>query len=114
MKRYHYLESRVMAPIGGTLFGIGLLFLLPMGYSARKTQSIKVVADYISTRKNGRQKMHVIFVKDRKFGVLNANFNNVVVPPKYDKLSWTTNKDMLMAEKDGESFLIDIYGVRLD
>ena len=112
--RYHYLESRVMAPIGGTLFGIGLLFLLPMGYSARKTQSIKVVADYISTRKNGRQKMHVIFVKDRKFGVLNANFNNVVVPPKYDKLSWTTNKDMLMAEKDGESFLIDIYGVRLD
>ena len=66
-------------------------------------------ADYVCTNY-----VYTMFVKNRKFGVMENGglFSGykVIIPAEYDKLTWKKRNNILIAEKDGKQFLIDIYG----
>lgn len=66
------------------------------------------IADYIQSKKG-----ITIFVRNRKFGILNNRNHKVLVPAEYDKLSWLQMKKTLRAYKDGETYVIDINNNRL-
>lgn len=75
------------------------------------------IADYVSLKKT-QQFTHrnTFFVKNRKFGIMRWNLYNeiiVQISAEYDKLSWKEKNRILVAEKNGETFLIDIFGNRL-
>lgn len=70
--------------------------------------SLSDIADYTQKRL-----YPCFFVKNGKFGVLGFNLK-ILIPAKYDKLTWKTKNKILIAEKNGESFLIDIKGNRLN
>lgn len=88
-------------------FGIACLIT---SKRAKNGHALNEVADYISIKWYGRK--YLIFVKNRKFGVL-TDFNMIQIPAEYDKLSWKEKNRILVAEKNGETFLIDIFGNRL-
>lgn len=108
--KHHGGLAETMMSVGIPVFSVGI-FLVILGYVFRKKgHPIKTVADYVSKNmKFGRRKGLIIFVKNRKFGVLKLGFNEIYVSPEYDKLSWR-NKNILIAKKDSTEFLIDIYG----
>lgn len=93
------------------LFG---LILVGIGFTYyKKSHPIEMVADYISKNKAvGKRKSLVIFVKSRKFGVLESGTNRIRIPAVYDKLLWR-DKNILVASSDGMTFLIDIFGNKL-
>ena len=99
------------------LLTFGFTFLVAGFLNLIKHKPLVDVADYVpKNRKNGIRGKHMIIVKNQKFGVIGTNYNSVEVPAKYDKLSWKSQRksDVLNAEKDGHSFLIDIYGNELN
>jgi hypothetical protein len=112
-KRISYNVAEVLLSTGIPVFACGLL-LIAIGYGYRKYfNPIKTVADYIlKNRKQGCRMNRMIFVRNRKFGVLTTSYNQVIVPPEYDKLLWR-DKNILYAEKCGREFLIDIMGNEL-
>ena len=102
--------SGIMIILGGPLLIGGFLNFI-------KHKPIASVADYVpKNRKIGIRRKHMIIVKDKKFGVIEKDYNSVEVPAQYDKLSWKSKResDILIAEKDGHSFLIDIHGNELN
>lgn len=84
---------------------------------SRPSPKLQEIADYVSCdRFYSVQKPYAFFVINRKFGVLRLNINNeiiVIIPAEYDKLTWKEKGNILIAEINGETFLIDIYGKRL-
>lgn len=66
-------------------------------------------ADYVE--KTWRFSKYIFFVKDRKFGLFDKV--EIVIPAEYDRLSWKEKGRILVAERNGETFLIDIFGNRL-
>lgn len=99
------------------LLTIGLTFLVVGFLNLIKHKPLVDVADYVpKNRKIGIRGKHMIIVKDQKFGVIEKDYNSVEVPAQYDKLSWKSKResDILIAEKDGHSFLIDIHGNELN
>lgn len=89
---------------------LGLVFIITAIINENKCNVLTDVADYISTKHSGK---FYFFVKNHKFGVLKNNYNIIQIPAVYDKLSWKEKGQILVAEKNGETFLIDIYGNRL-
>jgi hypothetical protein len=73
----------------------------------KKVDLIKV-ADYCQTK--GRK---LFFVREGRMGVLDAASYDILVNAIYDKLSWVENGQILRAELNGYSFLIDIHNNRL-
>lgn len=109
---YNDLVSFMMV-IGIPVASCGLITLI-LGLIYKKNFTpIKTIADYIPRNKRvGKCKRRMIFVKDRKFGVLKKGFNKILAPAEYDKLTWR-DTNTLYAEKNKRRFLIDIYGNEL-
>jgi len=100
----------IMGPIGGYVTFLGLcLFVTPLVFR-KKLVPVQAVADYVSSSRKGKNKTMLIFVKDRRFGVL-KEFNEVIVPAEYDKLTWQSKK-YLFGEIDGKVLLVDTKGNR--
>lgn len=81
-----------------------------VGSKSRKF--IMAVADYFPMKRAGFRGKWVIFVKDRKFGLLKQGRTKIVIPAQYEKLSWQQG-NILMGEELGKCFLIDRKGKRL-
>ena len=112
-------KSAILASVGVELVPT---ILIIVGYSMKNKPflNIKTEADYIASKFTVKKPLRgykQFFVKDRKFGVLSISGRfkdilqyKILIPAKYDKLSWKSKGKILVAEQDGKSFLIDIYG----
>lgn len=94
----------------------GIICFVFSSQAKKKGNVLTDIADYISTSKTGVKKgygifigNYAIFAKNNKMGMVNG-INQIIIPAEYDKLSWSEHKDVLRAELDGRSFLIDIHG----
>ena len=125
-----FLEGDGMPWWGIILFTIALngpcVFLIIKGYSFKNKPFLdfKQEADYLATNRkllaNSLRDTKQFFVKNRKFGLIttssrlkDAMSSKILIPAEYDKLSWKEKNRILVAEKNGETFLIDIFGNRL-
>lgn len=137
IKKYSKSRIRTMTVIGGALIMIGALLLywvtccrepiiwgslcgllvccggvmLVLGAMMLKNKVWLIVdkADYISqSQKYGIRGNYCIFVKNNMFGVYMITSTKVVIPAKYDKLSWQTNSTLL-AIKDDQTYIIDSH-----
>ena len=107
-------RSEWMVAVGSELLTIGVIILI-IGYLYRKRRyPIRAVADYYATSKIGRRDNCRIVVKARKFGVIQQSafgmeIVKLLIPTEYDRMTWQTFQ-LLFAEKDGKTKLIDITG----
>lgn len=100
--------------VGWILDFIGLLCCIVFSYffiknKPGKHSNLVLKADYVQ-KKYGLS----IFIKDRKYGVINMGGYKIIIPAEYDSLRWVDDsKKILFATKSGENFKIDIYNNRL-
>lgn len=81
----------IMTSTGVPIFSVGVVILVLFYVLRRKHSPIQSIADYISTNKMvGKRKNLIIFVKNRKFGVMKKGLNKIVIPAQFDMLSWET------------------------
>ncbi len=103
--KYYY---RIAWPLLLVYILPGVAYFAASSYARKKGHILTDIADYISTEKAGVGGGFAIFVKNRKFGLVNI-YNQIIIPAEYDKLSWTS-KGLLFAERNGKHLLLDSTG----
>lgn len=97
------------------IMGVGILCCIVFSYfyikdKPGKQSDLVSKADYVQ-KKHGLS----IFVKNKRYGVMNMGGYKIVIPAEYDSLKWVTgNTKLLHASKSGKQFRIDIYNNKLD
>ena len=103
-----------LALIGCILLCIGVGLLISGYYTRKNYVPINAVADYYSTKGCPDNSNYIVYVKNRKFGVMvflgtTKEFVRVILPADYDKLEWQTYT-LLFGQKEGKTMLVDVEG----
>lgn len=125
MRHKYSDEIAIFGGLGSMMLVFGICALSIGCVYRKKYMPIKAAADYVSYNKKGWQYLPpllvakvpgngtgcVIFVKNRKFGVLKYGVSiyhvKIVIPSEYDSLTWLTSQ-FLLAERNGKKMIVDL------
>lgn len=114
MSRDDFRIANVTLTLGSILMFLAILFLISSKNSKRRIIFYNSVADYIPFSSQARtDTKYCVFVKNRKFGLLDRKKCEVTIPAQYDKLIYSLYLKNLLANNNGCWFMIDKQGERL-